>query len=335
MSAARIEWYDGAPPAAFAAAGPAGYPPEPRNAGARCAIAWRGDEPVARLATYIAAELHGAPGVTGMIGHYAARDDAQGVALLREAADALMAAGSRRVLGPIDGSTWSRYRLALPNHDSAVPEPPFLSEPQNPPTYPLHFEQAGFAPAALYESRVARDLSLANPNAPDGLRAMEARGIRIEALRMERFDDELRAIYDLSLVAFAENLYYSPIGWDEFRAMYMPLRERLDPDLVLLARTPDAGLAAFALAFPDLLAVRQGRPYRVVAKSMATAERWRGLGLGGLLLDEIRRLALAKGYNAIIHALIHVANHSRRISAHTTQPFRRYALYARVEPGVR
>ncbi|HLL85324.1 MAG TPA: hypothetical protein VK420_21815, partial [Longimicrobium sp.] len=55
---------------------------EPVPAGARCLIARRGDEPVARCALTSADGLHGAPGRTGMIGHYEASDRSAGVAML-------------------------------------------------------------------------------------------------------------------------------------------------------------------------------------------------------------------------------------------------------------
>ncbi len=53
----------------------------------------------------------------------------------------------------------------------------------------------------------------------------------------------------------------------------------------------------------------------------------RGLGLGAYLTDEVRQIAHEKGYSAVNHALMHVSNDSRRISRHTAQVFRRYALY--------
>jgi hypothetical protein len=45
--------------------------------------------------------------------------------------------------------------------------------------------------------------------------------------------------------------------------------------------------------------------------------------------------AYQAGYRWAIHALMHVANRSRRISAHTAQPFRAYSLFGRqLAPGI-
>ncbi len=62
-------------------------------------------------------------------------------------------------------------------------------------------------------------------------------------------------------------------------------------------------------------------------KTLATAPELRGLGLGAYLTDEVRRISLEKGFGAVIHALMHVTNDSRKISRHTASVFRRYALY--------
>jgi len=327
----RVEWYDDAPPdrIVFASAATAKFLPEPLSPGARAAIAWLGRAPVARLAIYQPTELHGADGPSGMIGNYGARDVDAAVALLGDASRRLFGEGARRVVGPMNGSTWARYRLALPPEPGDPTEPPFFTEPLNPPEYPAHFERAGFAVAALYESRIAHDLSVANPRATEGERLAAERGVRIEPIRMDRFDGELRDMYQASLASFADNLYYTPIAWEQFHAMYAPLRDRLDPDMVLLARARDGTLAGFALAFADAHVVRGGRPWRVVVKSLASLPAWRGIGLAGLLVDRVRAVALAKGYGAVIHALMQAANKSIRISTHTARVFRRYALYAR------
>ena len=131
----------------------------------------------------------------------------------------------------------------------------------------------------------------------------------------------------MSVAAFAGNLFYSPIGFGEFRARYLPLRPLLDPELVRLAEDADGRLLGFVFAFPDLLTMRDGRPTRAVLKTLATAPAARGLGLGTYLTDEIRRIAHEKGYASVIHALMQAENESIRISRHSARVFRRYVLY--------
>jgi GNAT superfamily N-acetyltransferase len=299
-----------------------GYPlpDDPVPTGARCLIAYLGAEPAARCAVTTADGLHGAPGHMGMIGHYEAVDRAAGVAILAEALRILPDVD--RVLGPINGSTWGRYRLALPGD-----APPFLSEPTNPAEYVDDFTAAGFSVAAWYESARVTDLATPDPRAAAAPERLRARGVTVRALRPDRFDEELEALYALTVEAFAENLYYSPVSFAEFRARYTPLRPLLDPELVRLAEEAEGRLLGYVFAFPDLLTMSAGRPTRVVLKTLASAQGARGLGLGTFLGDEIRRLAHERGYTEVIHALMHVQNASVGISRHTADVFRRYALY--------
>lgn len=320
--------------AAIHALHPYPTPEEPVPAGARCLLARCGDRPAARLAYTFAEDLHGAPGRTGLVGWYeTTMDAAVGIAVLRAAVERLAEGGAVRVLGPINGSTWGRYRLALPPEPWGTPtEPTFLSEPTNLPDYPRDFRQAGFGVAAEYESAIIEDLATPDAKRDQLAERIRARGVVIRPLDAARFDEELRALYELSVTAFAENLYYSPIGFDEFRARYQPLRPLLDPELVRLAEDADGRLLGFVFAFPDLLTVRDGRPTRAVLKTLATAPAARGLGLGTFLTDEVRRLAHEKGYASVIHALMQTDNASVSISRHTARVFRRYALYEWV-PG--
>jgi GNAT superfamily N-acetyltransferase len=106
------------------------------------------------------------------------------------------------------------------------------------------------------------------------------------------------------------------------------IRSLIDPDLIRLARDASGRLLGFLFAFPDPFSAVGGHPTRVVAKTGATAPEARRFGIGMHLLDQVRELAWEKGYQAVIHALMHVANDSMRSSArHESLLFRRYALY--------
>ena len=290
-------------------------------------IAWRGAVAVAGLVAFDARDLVSSP-ATALVGRYAATDRDAGSALLRAAATALTAAGASRVLGPIDGSTWGRYRLALPTEDTTqVPEPPFLGEPTNPSEYVEDFARSGFVPIAWYESSLLAPLTTADPRAASAASAVGDAGITIAPLSLDGFDAALDGLHRLSLDAFTLNPFYSPIGAADFRALYEPVRTLINPDLVLLARDRAQEIVGVAFAIPDVVGARSGRPGRVVLKTLAVTPALRRLGLGALLTDGIRARALALGFGAVIHALMHVDNASRRISERTATTMRRYALF--------
>lgn len=304
-------------------AGPA-RPPLPQDV---LLLARRGDRPVARLTYRVAEDLKGAPESTGVVGHYEAEDADAGVALLERAVEALADEGVPLVVGPMDGTTWGRYRLALPTAESDDPAP-FLTEPVNPPEYPAQFEAAGFRAVEHYVSRLIPELDALADRAAAGRKQLAAAGWAISPLDPARFGTVLDELYDLSVVAFADNPYFTRISRAEFRESYQPVRSFLDPDLVVLARDAEDRLTGFVFAFPDLIDPA-GEPTRVIVKSLAVDPASRGTGIGSLLVHEIHRRAAEKGFHAAIHALMHEDNPSHRISKHGGEVFRRYALFGR------
>lgn len=299
-------------------------PPRPPPDDARLLVArWEG-APMARASIRVAEDLAGARGRTGIIGHYEARDETIGVALLRESMARLEETGVDRVVGPMDGTTWDRYRLALPT--PVGERPPFLSEPVNPPEYPSHFEAAGMDVVEWYVSQLVEDLGALAQRTRDPAGSLAEQGIRLTALDPDHFDRALEELHAVSLEAFADNPYYSPITFDRFRTIYAPMKELLDPELVVVARDDDDRAVGFVLSFPDLLDPA-GRPTRVIVKSLAVAPAGRGRGLGSLLVHETHRRAAEKGFDAAIHALMHVGNDSLKISSHGGTVYRHYALY--------
>ena len=335
MSALRIEPFDAAPGAleAFERVRDAIgiHPPgsaEPVPSGTRCLIAWRGESPVARCTTSVAPDLRDAPGSSGLIGHYEALDAEAGVAVLNAACRTLADRQVARVLGPMNGSTWARYRLVLPAEPGEPPAaPPFLAEPWNPPRYVQDFADAGFEVEARYESRVDEGLERDAEDAAALAATVAASGIQVRPLDLSRFDRELETLFEISVAAFAGNLYYTPIGVEAFRAQYQKARAAIDPELVLIAEDGSGVAVAFQFAFVDPLSPA-GAPPRAVVKTVATAPAARGQGLAGHLLDRIRARAREAGCGCVIHALMHVRNFSMRMSArHHSRVFRRYALF--------
>jgi GNAT superfamily N-acetyltransferase len=143
------------------------------------------------------------------------------------------------------------------------------------------------------------------------------------------FDRELSHIYPLVMTAFARNPLFTAISYPEFAAQYTPVRPLLSPDLVVLAER-EGELVGLLFALPDFAQAQRGeRIDTVILKTLAVLPGLAGIGLGSLLTARVHSQAYHLGYRWAIHALMHVANRSRRISAHTALPFRGYTLFAR------
>ncbi len=262
---------------------------------------------------------------TAAIGAFACADAKAGARLLDDGCEQLREEGYGAVLGPMDGDTWAGHRLVTETDG----RPPFFLEPRNLPHHVDAFTQAGFQTVARYASAASnlpiKDGKVARPRSED---VAVASGTP-PALTLRPFDPadaeaELRRLHALSLQAFAGNAFYRPITADRFVASYTAVVPHLDPDLVLLAEDEAGGLKGFLFALPDL--EQGGRPTAVILKTYASLAK----GAGSLLAARFHRLAHAKGYVEVIHALMHETNLSSRHSDNTgARVFRRYALYGR------
>jgi ribosomal protein S18 acetylase RimI-like enzyme len=303
--------------------------PEPVSPHARCLIAWYGGEPAARLSVEMAADVRGVEGPVGVVGHYEAVDAEAGIALLRHCRALLTRAGAVGGIGPMNGSPWMRYRLALPSEPEELSaEPPFFTEPWNPAEYGRHFLEAGYVVVSRYESRIVPCLPVVRPQAEALAERVAAAGIRIRPLDTGRWEEELQDLFEFSAVQFAAGPYHRPADLSLFRETCLQLRPILDPELVRIAHDSEERLVGFALALPDRLSAATGRPPRLVLKTLATSPCARQLGVGACLSDEVHRLAHRKGYRAVIHALMHEENESVRLSLrYGSRLYRRYALF--------
>ncbi len=255
----------------------------------------------------------------GLIGHYAVKDARSAEAVLSAACTELGRNGCSLAVGPMDGSTWRRYRLLTGRGD----ERPFFLEPDNPDEWPKHFESSGFSPLASYVSSLNEDIRrpLASAHVPAGF--------TIRPLNVDDIVAELHRIYLMATKAFAATFLYTPIDESESRAMYLRLLPVVRPELVLIAEL-DAEPVGFCFAIPDLLQARRGMPVDTyIMKTIAVLPEHGRHGLGTMLIARANEKAARLGMRRGIHALMHENNPSRKIGRGLLRDFRRYTLFAR------
>lgn len=262
----------------------------------------------------------------GLVGHWACSSDAAGRRLLAHACAELAANGCSLAVGPIDGSTWRRYRFATWSSG----EPPFFLEPTNPPEWPAAWTDSGFAPLADFVSALSDDLTREDPRSAETSARLGRLGVRLRTLDLTRFEEELRRIHHVVSSSFARSLLYTPISAEAMLAQYEALRPAIVPGLVLLAEQDDR-LVGFCFCVPDMAERARGDSARTaIIKTLAVLPHHELLaGLGGHLVSSAHLAMHAHGFTRVIHALMHVRNRSLRISSRTTQPIRRYTLFAR------
>ncbi len=261
----------------------------------------------------------------GLIGHYAANDTRAAGVLLSHGCAQLSAHGCTLVVGPMDGSTWRRYRLITERGS----EPQFFLEPDNPDDWPRHFSENGFSALATYTSGLNADLSQEDPRIQRAGERFASMGIRFRPLDSERFEEELRHIYSVSEISFRNNFLYTPISEAEFVAQYRLVQSHLRRELITIAEL-EGRAVGFIFAIPDLLQARRGQPIdTAIVKTVAVLPDRAHAGLGTYLVAQSQITARELGYKRVIHALMHESNTSRNISGHYAQVMRRYTLFAK------
>ena len=260
----------------------------------------------------------GAP--IGMLGFFESRDDTATARLLFDDATSwLRARGARRIVGPMDGDTWHRYRVNV----GPFTRPPFPLEPWNPPWYGELWESNGFSRLEMYSSKWIDDVATLLPALENGKQRALDHGVRVRRLRRDRLRDELTLIHELSSRIFADAFLYSPISRDEFLALYSGIDGFLDPELVLFAEANGGDAVGFVFAYDD-----PERP-AVHYKTIGVLPEWRRPGVAAALSHHVYTAALRRGRPQGNHALMRDDNRSQALDQGHGEVFRRYALYER------
>ena len=266
----------------------------------------------------------------GCIGHLDGRHADALAVVVSEALDVLRQNGASRVVGPMDGSTWHAYRVVSDASPEGTSHPPFALEPWPPARVEEALRAGGFEPVAHYHSALFPQIPDRSEALSERLGLAEEKGVTLRRLDPHRAEAELGTLYDLSLDAFARNPYFAPILREAFLATYRPLVPRIDPRLLLIAehhRQPVG--VVFGLA--DWNEAARGETVRtLVFKTLAVRRALMGQGLGSLLSLALEEAAREMGLTRSIHALMHDANRSVRISQRReVDLIRRYALLGR------
>jgi hypothetical protein len=261
----------------------------------------------------------------GVIGHFQADSADAGSFLLEGATDRLRENDCTLAVGPMDGNTWRRYRVLT----ERGAEPAFFMEPDNPDFWSTAFEKANFSPLARYTSSLVTDLSRRDPRAGRTLERLQREDVRIRHLNLDHFEEDLRRIYQVSVISFTRNYLYTELPEGAFLGQYLPYKDQILPELVLLAEH-EGRPVGYLFAIPNYLEALRGQPIRtVIGKTLSVLPGRRYGGLGVVLAGILHERSQALGYTRRIHALQHEATRSRNMSDFFGEVMRRYTLYSR------
>ena len=119
-----------------------------------------------------------------------------------------------------------------------------------------------------------------------------------------RMEEELRSIHRVATKAFQKSFLYTPISYETFQDLYLPLLSVIDPEHVLLA-CRGKQVIGFVFGIPNFLEANCKTPVATfIVKTLAVLPDRTYAGLGKLLWDRLGEIASEKGYLRAINALV-------------------------------
>lgn len=258
---------------------------------------------------------------TLLIGNYEADSDEAAAALLAEAEVYARAHSYKRILGPMNGSTWGTYRFRKGNTTDL-----FFSEYYNPPRYPEQWKQAGFSETQHYISTIDQSLHCDSPEVLALEARLETAGLHIRTLTENDFNAEsLAKLYTFCTSAFSDNVLFAPITSEVFLMRYAHIGKYIAPGSSAIIEDAQGEIQGLLLAYPDHFCKTEKR---FIIKTVARHPKATFKGLGTLLGNLGTRYAKQHGYTSVIHAYMHSGNASVNLSGKFSgELLREYALF--------
>ena len=152
-----------------------------------------------------------------------------------------------KMVGPLDGSFWIKYRLKT-NYFGK----PYACEPYNQSYYVSLFEDAGFEVSDRYFSNgfCVIDKEFSDGKCEKRLLEMLDKGYRIESLKVENFDSDIKTIYNLITSLYKNFPTYKEITEEEFVNIFSSLKIVLNFDIVFIAYKGERPVGFF-ISMPD------------------------------------------------------------------------------------
>ena len=199
------------------------------------------DIPISRAALFVYANDE-----VGYIGLYETRYNEKSVSLFRTIEGKAKELGLKKLVGPIDGSIWIKYRFKIDNFNRE----PYTCEPYNRKGYKVNWEDNGYKVCEEYISNYMRVPTECSEKEDKLLERFKKRGYEIVTLREKKFKYVIGEIYDLMIRLYSGFPMFKGITKEQFMELYSPLSKILNEDMVFLAYKNDV-LKGFSISLPN------------------------------------------------------------------------------------
>ncbi len=169
--------------------------------------------------------------------------------LLETAKNWLRDKGKDYMMGPINPSTNDEMGFLIDGFDT----PPYFMMTHNPPYYDSLMSELGYEKAKdVYAYYIHKDTIIISDKLKQVTQSIrEKSGVKIRAIDMSHFDEELERVRFVYNNAWAKNWGFVPMTPEEFDFIAADFKKIIDPKLVLIAEIKEKPIG-FSLALPNL-----------------------------------------------------------------------------------
>ena len=263
----------------------------------------------------------------GTIGEMEISDKQYGKFLLEKCEEILKEKGLHYIVAPMNENTWEKYRTMKQSNG----EPLFLLENVNPMDDNEIFLKAGYQEIYTYTSTKGKLENAYQSQSIEMMREkIQEEGITIRKFNKEKYMEDLKKIYHISLKSFGRNPLYTPIDEESFLKQYIPYIHLADEDIILLAEK-DGKEIGFIFCIPDFEETKRGQKMStIIVKTVAVIPEFQNLAIGNVLMSDIANIAKQKGFEKWICAFMYANNTSQKMAKRNqTEVIREYALYGK------
>ena len=237
------------------------------------------------------------------------------------------------LIAPMNGSTWNEYRFLSFDAKMTLEESlknAFLLEPIHQLYYNQQFLNAGFEPISTYFSLIDKQMNYGNSETLRQQQRLEDENISIRKINLENFETELENLFPFVSSLFEQNFLYTPISLESFKEKYLPIKQLINPDYVLIAehkKNNKSEIVGFIFCYPNIYSSISCQK-QLICKTIGRNQDDFYKGLGHVMTYKVAEQAKKNGFSAFIHAFMIENSLSSELSQNFAKDnYRTYTLY--------
>ena len=188
--------------------------------------------------------------------------------LVIEAENWLKEKGATHVHGPMNLNIINGYRLQV----SGFKTKPFPGEPRNPSQYKDLLKSLGYKVINTWNSwdLPPEFIKLSTDYAKQICQNKSLEGIKIRPINVEKFEEELAAIYECALESFSLNYGISKISREEFVQSLLHLKPLMADEFFHILEEENGQISGFIMGYKD----SPTDPSRIIFHTIAIKQHW-------------------------------------------------------------